>query len=161
MLAVTTSIKEANKIAKDWEQNTVFNLINVDGEPTIKVTNTEMKLHTFWSLDKYKARLEQIREAYNSQSLEGDGGDEIASLFFDPDDTWRQEKDDRSRRGSFMLDGPGADLGQILAQVAASEDEGPTAVDRLNGLSHSNVVLRKQGSSKVRSRFSFFLLSFT
>ena len=66
-LRVSVLIKEANAISVGLAQDTVFHRVDSlmeDGEALIKVKNTKLGIETAWTLDKFEARLEQMREIY-------------------------------------------------------------------------------------------------
>eukprot|EP00730_Choanoeca_flexa_P005630 TRINITY_DN11987_c0_g1_i1.p1 TRINITY_DN11987_c0_g1~~TRINITY_DN11987_c0_g1_i1.p1 ORF type:complete len:1495 (+),score=462.43 TRINITY_DN11987_c0_g1_i1:149-4633(+) len=91
VLAITSTLKEANKIAKDLGQYTMFTLANVDGEPMVKVTNTQMKVTTMWRCDQYNAKLEKMRDVHFTHNGADVMPEEVAQLFFDPNDEWEED----------------------------------------------------------------------
>lgn len=131
-------------MAKDMNQGTVFTLVTNKGPPIIKVTNTEMKLHTFWPLDKYGDRLEQIREAYNNRDTGDDSSGDLASLFFDADDTWQKEEGDHA--GGSLNGSSNSDLRKVLDSIKYGESHPEAA---------SEVALRRRSSMRVSYAHEF------
>jgi kinesin family protein 14 len=64
-------------------------LANQEGAPAVKVVNTDMRVATIWSVEKYYERLEQMRDAYDAWLSDNSSvSDGVEQLFFDPRDTW-------------------------------------------------------------------------
>eukprot|EP01147_Barroeca_monosierra_P001102 gene1101-4330_t len=91
ILATVQSFTEANKIAKDLDQNTMFTLSNAQGKPMVKVVNTNMKVATLWTIEKYEDRLRQMRDLYTEWESSGAVPDAVRELYFDPSDQWQAE----------------------------------------------------------------------
>eukprot|EP00045_Choanoeca_perplexa_P016795 m.231199 g.231199 ORF g.231199 m.231199 type:complete len:1500 (+) comp17361_c0_seq2:265-4764(+) len=118
VLAITSTLKEANKIAKDLGQATMFTLANINGEPMVKVTNTQMKVTTLWSCDQYNSKLERMREMWQVHSGADPMPEEVMQLFFDPNDEWEE---DLSLSLSSSLNSRRSSRPQTMGDVSALE----------------------------------------
>lgn len=97
-LRVSVLIKEANAISVGLNQNTVFQRIDSyhdEKEAQIRLINTLLNIETTWSLEKFEARLEQMREIYYAAEKKDlfAIGEAVRTLFYDPNDDWQQELD--------------------------------------------------------------------
>eukprot|EP00055_Hartaetosiga_balthica_P004371 m.11337 g.11337 ORF g.11337 m.11337 type:complete len:1428 (+) comp3821_c0_seq1:81-4364(+) len=89
--ATTQTFNEANRIAKKLGQHTVFTMARENGNPMVKVVNTELKVSTLWAIEKYDEKLDEMRQLYTDWEAEGEVPDGVDQVFFDPNDEWMAE----------------------------------------------------------------------
>ncbi|XP_028407643.1 kinesin-like protein KIF14 [Dendronephthya gigantea] len=99
LLRISVMLREANKISESLKRHLTFSrddiLLNDKVEVKIRLNNTKLGITTVWSLQKFEAKLMQMREIYQQNESDSISGDE--DPFSDPSDQW--EKD-------FRLDSP-------------------------------------------------------
>ena len=146
-------------MAKDFQQHTMFCLGNRDGEAYVKVTNTKLKVTTFWALDDYQQRLDKMRDLYVTWDGAGALPEGVEQLFFDPNDTWHQEASftTPTRRTSGVqrphsFAGMGEEEMAPLAALLDGTTLGLSSRDRLEGRNAIDGVQLRQrhlGDAKV------------
>ncbi|ESO00704.1 hypothetical protein HELRODRAFT_192579 [Helobdella robusta] len=83
LLTCLDDMKKNLKFCKDYMGG-----VNADdGQVVIKVLRTSLNISTFWSLDKFEAKLQDMRDLYMDK-IDSSRSDEI---FFDPRDAWESE----------------------------------------------------------------------
>lgn len=65
--------------------------MNENGQPMVKVTNTELHVTTVWSMEKYQAKFEEMQDAHSTWRQDRQLPDGVRELFFNPDDAWTDE----------------------------------------------------------------------
>ncbi|XP_013411513.1 uncharacterized protein LOC106174479 isoform X3 [Lingula anatina] len=145
---VALLLREANKIAQFLKKNTVFNRedITKDGENQIlvKVSNKKLSISTFWTLQKFEAKLVQMRELYQGESESA-----AEDVFYDPNDCW--EKDTRLNSTS---DSPRVldCLNTSMRQRMSSRDSIRQSLASFSGnTSLLNTTLRSVSASSAKS----------